>query len=174
MGKFLRNFGLGLVYIFLLPLLLAILALGAVAGLFIYIFVLFRSLIRFFRGEKIFPTLEEDLLVKQIEEERLKEELPKETPKEKAEPSVSNVYIQQNYYTNSPNSFPNPNVSLPPYQNLNNQQLPPRMMDAEEYLKMLEERKALAANKIEKENILELPPSEVKEEIESIQDQKDE
>jgi len=71
MGKFLKNFGLGLVYIVLLPILLAILVLFAVYGLGVCIYLFFASMIRFFQGKEMFPMLPEDVKVAEIKKAQM-------------------------------------------------------------------------------------------------------
>lgn len=100
--KFLKNFGLGLVVVLLLPLFLAGLAIFAIVLFFVYFKELFENVIRFFRGEKGLKKLPEDLQVDAIKEESLRKNMPSEEKKETtpvAPPPPTNVYIQQNYYT---------------------------------------------------------------------------
>lgn len=114
--KFLKNFALGLLWAFLSPLLLAILALFAVFALGVYFLECFKCLIRFFQGKSFFPPLEEDLLVKKIQAKELKE-LIGETSEEKKEeapaaPQPQQVYVQQNFYTSTP-GMPFPGMGAP-------------------------------------------------------------
>ncbi len=103
--KFLKNFGLGLLTIFLLPFFLVLLAIAAVYLFFVYLVELFRNTIRFFKGEKGFRQLPEDLQVAAIKEKKFQQSLPQEAPKNEAAPTPppTNVYIQQNYYQKDPN-----------------------------------------------------------------------
>lgn len=101
--KFLKNFGLGLVTIVLLPFFLLVLALFAVYLLIVYCIELIHNLIRFFKGEKGLPKLPEDLKVDAIKKKNLQITIENESPKEEtkipqAPPSPTHVYIQQNYY----------------------------------------------------------------------------
>ncbi len=66
MVKFIKNFGLGLLYFIALPLLILGVVCYAVYGLGIYIFYLFKGTIRFFKGDTFFEELPEDAKVKEI------------------------------------------------------------------------------------------------------------
>jgi len=101
MGKFLKNFGLGLVYIVLLPILLAILVLFAVYGLGVCIYLFFASMIRFFQGKEMFPMLPEDVKVAEIKKAQMDAQMGTPAPMapQAASPAgPSTVYVQQNYY----------------------------------------------------------------------------
>lgn len=105
--KFLKNFGLGLVTIVLLPFFLVVLAIFAVYLFVVYGIELVRNLIRFFKGEKGLPKLPEDLKVEAIKKKNLEETTLKEGTKEEikvpqAPPGPTHVYIQQNYYQKNP------------------------------------------------------------------------
>ena len=114
--KFLKNFALGLLWAFLSPLLLAILALFAVFALGVYSIECFKCLIRFFQGKSFFPPLEEDLLVKKIQAKELKELIGETTEEKKEEvpaaPQPQQVYVQQNFYTSTP-GMPFPGMGAP-------------------------------------------------------------
>ena len=143
--KFLKNFGLGLVTIILLPFFLIVLAVFAVYLFVIYGIELVRNLIRFFKGEKGLPKLSEDLKVDAIKKKNLEQAMMKEEPKEEtkvpqAPPGPTHVYIQQNYYQKSPNANQNAPMDAPSlnsdYQNkpanpsLNPQIQPQNFIDA--------------------------------------------
>ena len=101
--KFLKNFGLGLVTIILLPFFLSVLALFAVYLFIVYCVELIHNLVRFFKGEKGLPKLPEDLKVDAIKKKNLQSAIENESSKEEAKipqapPSPTHVYIQQNYY----------------------------------------------------------------------------
>ena len=82
MGKALKNLGFGLVYVLLLPLLVAIL----VASFFVGLFFMFKEIpfviYRFFRGEKPLPPLPEDELVEKIKKKQMEEALGESEEKE--------------------------------------------------------------------------------------------
>jgi len=101
MGKFLKNFGLGLVYIIFLPLLLAILVLFGVYGIGVCIIEFFAGTIRFFQGKEPFPPLWEDAKVAEIKQAQMEAQLgtPAPVAPSPANPAgPSTVYVQQNYY----------------------------------------------------------------------------
>jgi hypothetical protein len=103
MGKFLKNFGLGLVYIVLLPLLLAVLVIFGLYGLVVCIVEFFSSTIRFFQGKEPFPPLWEDVRVAEIKKAQMDAQLnvqPAPTPAAQNPAGPSTVYVQQNYYQN--------------------------------------------------------------------------
>ena len=64
--KFLKNFGLGLLYALLFPVILAAVAVFAVYGFLKSIVYFFIYLVRFFKGEKIFAAFPEDEKAKEI------------------------------------------------------------------------------------------------------------
>ena len=55
-----KNFGKGVLYVLVLPLLLAVLALYAVGALFVFIFLAIKGLILFFTGRSLYEDLPED------------------------------------------------------------------------------------------------------------------
>lgn len=120
MGKFLKNFGLGIVFMICSPVLIVLVLFAAVLGLFNFLVQGLKCVFRFFRGLSPFKELEIDHRVKQIKEQldlsyAISE---KEKEKESQQPQEKAVYIQQNYYQ-APS--PNPNAQLAnqnPYQNL--------------------------------------------------------
>ena len=58
--KVLREFGLGILYAILLPILLAIAAVVAVYGIFNFMVEFVIMVVNFFKGEKLFPLYKED------------------------------------------------------------------------------------------------------------------
>lgn len=64
MGSFFKSFGKGILYLFVLPFLLIILALYGIAGLFGFIFLFFKSIILFFTGRSLNDDLPEDIEAK--------------------------------------------------------------------------------------------------------------
>ena len=102
MKKALKNFGLGLLYFFVSPLLLAILAVAMVFGLFVLDFKDLQGLIRFFRGEKtFFEELPEDKKVLEIKTAQAYASTHSATSQGTPAPN-NQVYIQQNYYPQQP------------------------------------------------------------------------
>jgi hypothetical protein len=120
MGKFLKNFGLGLVYIVLLPLLLVVLVLFGLYGLGVCIVQFFASTIRFFQGKEAFPPFWEDAKVAEIKQAQIAAQLSNPAPQQPTSSSPagpSTIYVQQNYYngqhnangtTPTPTSAPSP------------------------------------------------------------------
>jgi hypothetical protein len=101
MGKFLKNFGFGLVYIVFLPLLLAILALFGIYGIGVCVVEFFAGTIRFFQGKEPFPPLWEDAKVAEIKQAQMAAQLGTFAPTAPAPANPagpSTVYVQQNYY----------------------------------------------------------------------------
>lgn len=113
MGKFLKNFGMGLVYVFLLPILLFVLALAGVYLLGYWFYQAGVFLVRFFKGYPGFEELEEDKRVREILEARREANRPKKPEEESQEkpapaPQPQNVYVQQNFYQMPPGYMPPP------------------------------------------------------------------
>jgi hypothetical protein len=110
MAKFMKNFGLGLVYILLLPLLLAILAGFAVYCLFLGIISFFQAAIRFFKGLQPLPPFDEDVKVAQIKKAQVENQIyPNGVPAPAKDngPAPQSVYVQNNYYqTPAPGAAP--------------------------------------------------------------------
>lgn len=104
MGKILKNFGLGLVYILLLPFLLAVLVLVALYGVFVSIVMFFKGMGRFFRGLSFFAPFEEDVKVDEIKKAQIENQIhPNGVPAQQtAAPAPQNVYVQNNYYQTAP------------------------------------------------------------------------
>lgn len=96
--KFLRAFGLGLIYILLLPVFAVIIAIMAVYGFVEYFVLLVKAAIRFFQGRKGFKPLPEDEQVDAIKAEQLRRQMEGETPSPAPQPNVTPVYIQTNFY----------------------------------------------------------------------------
>lgn len=99
MKKALKNFGLGLVYFFLLPAFLCMVALAGVCALFVIIVAGCKGLIRFFKGEKFFAELPEDARVREIKEYQASLQTAPSQPQPQVQPD-NRVFIQQNYYPN--------------------------------------------------------------------------
>jgi hypothetical protein len=103
MGKFLKNFGLGLVYILVLPIFLATLAVAAVYGFFACLVLFFHATYRFFKGEDPFKKLDDDKKVDTIKIAQMNNEmrLQPAAPAQSIPAGPANVYVQQNYYQNN-------------------------------------------------------------------------
>ena len=113
--KVIKLFGFGLLYALLLPFLLLAAAVFLVYGFLKSIIYFFVLIIRFFKGEKLMAPYPED-----VEAARRIRAKVSETPAEQAQsaPQTSNVYVQQNYYSN-PGAMPGmqPGQAIPPQQN---------------------------------------------------------
>lgn len=59
-----KNFGKGILYVLVLPILLVGLAIYGVAALFVFIFLAFKGLILFFTGRSLYEDLPEDIEAK--------------------------------------------------------------------------------------------------------------
>jgi len=131
MKKALKNFGLGLLYFFVSPLLLAILAVGMVFGLFVLVVKDIQGIVRFFKGEKtFFEDLPEDKKVAEIQAAQAYAAAHPATPQQPTPTTNNQVYIQQNYYPGQsqvppqpsslqPASYPSPNPDPYAAQNPN-------------------------------------------------------
>ena len=64
MGNFFKNFGKGVLYILVLPLLIVGLAVYGVAAVFVFLFLAVKSLILFFTGRSLYEDLPEDIEAK--------------------------------------------------------------------------------------------------------------
>ena len=118
MLKFLKNFGLGLLYILLFPFLLVGVVIYAVIGFIASLIQMFLIIIRFFKGEKIFPPYPEDVKAQEILAKNYGLEAKEPAPA--PQPAPNNVYVQQNYYQNPQPMNQNPGFAQPQYQ-----QMPP-------------------------------------------------
>jgi hypothetical protein len=113
MNKFLKNFALGLLYFFLLPLeLLAIVVFGCY-GLGIYVVGFIKGTIRFFKGKRFFEPFPEDEKLLEIRAAQVDllahpNGVPATTPAPSAPAGPSTVYVQQNYYTGNPGAANQP------------------------------------------------------------------
>ncbi len=133
MGKFIKNFGLGLLYFIALPLLILGVVCYAIYGLGVYVFYFFKGTIRFFKGDTFFEELPEDARVKEIkrilQEQAVNPNQGTQTAPVTASNNTSNVSNQDNsqqstynvtnnYYGNpmGANANQNPN---PAFQNPN-------------------------------------------------------
>jgi hypothetical protein len=121
MSNFLKNFGLGIVYFLLLPLLIAVFALVGVYGLILWLYILIRNSIRFFKGERFFEPFSEDEKVQEIklaQIDSLAHPVTGQTATAAGPAGPSSVYVQQNYYTNKAGEktpeTPSPNANNGP------------------------------------------------------------
>lgn len=117
----LKKFGLGILWALLSPILIVGIALVAVFGVFNFLVQFVIMIVNFFRGKKLFPMFPED----EEAYKRIKKALGEQVgevpaPQQQAQPTQ--VYVQQNYYTNpaQPGIPPQPMQMPPqnPYQGL--------------------------------------------------------
>lgn len=127
--KVLKGLGLGTIYVIFLPFILVGAVLAAVVGIVRWFISIPVGIVRFFKGEKFFKPLKEDLEVEQAialhHENLVKKEA--EEPAQPVQPiSQATTYVQNNYYTN-PNAqlgqqalppAPNGQLSSPNYQEI--------------------------------------------------------
>lgn len=118
--KIIKLFGLGLLYALLLPFILVAAVLFLVFGFFKSIGYFFILVVRFFKGEKLFPPFPEDIEAAKRIRAKLVDEgtVPPPAPAPQPAPSTSNVYVQQNYYSNPNMPGAQPGAVPPPQPNL--------------------------------------------------------
>ncbi len=101
-SNFFKNFGMGLVYTIVFPLI--------VVASFVYGFIGFCTwlasgvggIIRFFKGEEFYPTLREDkevALVMKTQHDAMLNGVPPAPDPIQPGPSSNSVYVQNNYYS---------------------------------------------------------------------------
>ena len=119
MKQALKGFGLGLVYFFLLPVFLVLIAIAGVFALGVIVVTSTKGLIRFFKGGKFFSPLPEDVRVNEIKEYQASLQTAP-TPAVNPNPTDNRVFIQQNYYPNPQGPYGNQAPQQPqPYNNSN-------------------------------------------------------
>lgn len=129
----LKQFGLGILWALLFPILLVIYALIGVFGLFNFFYQFVLMIVHFFQGKNLFPPLEEDVKAAEILQKRNHPE--EQQPAPAPAPAPAQVYVQQNYYQMPPGYPPgayppgafgpqNPGAVPPPYQGAIPQQNP--------------------------------------------------
>ncbi len=122
--SFFKNFGMGLVYTIVFPLIVVASLVYGIICVFEWIIKLFPRLIRFFKGEEFYPALREDkevALVMKTQHERMLNGIPPSESNPPAEKAPSAVYVQNNYYTQAPAS---PTPSAPTFSPQLNQGMP--------------------------------------------------
>ena len=98
--KFLRNFGLGILWAALFPLLCVVIALIAVYGVFTFIVEFVIMLIHFFQGKSLFPPFPEDeqaFAIRQVAYANAAEPKEPTPPTQQVANNNSTTIIQQNY-----------------------------------------------------------------------------
>lgn len=123
MGNFLKNFGLGLLFMIFSPVLVCLVAITAVFGLIYFVFMSIKCIFRFFGGRSAFKPLEIDERVENIKHHLDLSLATAEKEKANPTPVEKPVYIQQNYYSANPaagqipgqNPYPIPPTQPNPY-----------------------------------------------------------
>ena len=111
--RFLKNFGFGIIYILLLPLLVLAIALAGLYGFFGFVVEGGKGIISFFQGKSFFKPLQED------EEAAMAKERQLAAMRAAAEPQPQQpqaTYVQNNYYAggvpNAQNQAPSQSAPL--------------------------------------------------------------
>ena len=134
--KILREFGLGIVWFLLVPLILLACGLIAVYGVFNFLIQFVVMVVNFFKGEKLFPRFPEEKKAMAIYQKAIDKANGESTEEKPTAPQT--VYVQQNFYSGAPmmpgvppvpglpnNPYYNqgmmPGTSLPNYQPANPQ-----------------------------------------------------
>ena len=118
----LKEFGLGVLYAVLSPLILAVIAIVAIFGIFNFLVQFIIMLVHFFQGKSLFPTFPEDKKAYDILQRALDKKRGVDAQQNvNAAPAAQNIYVQQNYY---PSGTPVPPLGQQPYQPQYQQPLP--------------------------------------------------
>ncbi len=128
--KFLKNFGLGLLWFLLLPIIAVGIVGVAVFGFFNFFYQGIHALINFFKGEKkMFLPYEEDIKAEEALQRAIDEKnRAAKEEKEEPAPQPQTIYVQQTYYTGAgptpiPPGYPQQQIpqgyqqQIPPQQN---------------------------------------------------------
>jgi len=107
-----KQFGLGIIYAVLFPLIVAIAALIGVFGIINFFYQGILVLINFFKGKPIFPIYKEDKKAYDILQKAIDKQNGVEEKKENNTPTQT-IYVQQNYYQQSPNGYIEQNQGNP-------------------------------------------------------------
>ena len=170
MINFFKNFGKGILYVLVLPLLLLALAGYAIVALFIFLFLAIKGLVLFFSGRSLYEDLPEDIEAKkrlgtykeetnQPESVVLTEEANNETPQDdlSADPFYVPEYLKQE--TQNEKAFEEePSVSEPEE---------PKVMLDDEYTNeaedlnspVFEEKKVINPDQVEEDEVISLEKS---------------
>ena len=124
--KALKNFGLGLVWVFLIPFIAAAVVVVGLFGIINFFVQFVIMVINFFRGKKLFPMFDEDEEAYEILQKAIDRKKGEQSNQPQA-PAPQQVFVQQNFYTNAPS--PNqgqglPNATQNPFIQANPQQNP--------------------------------------------------
>ncbi len=117
--KFLKEFGIGIIFAICSPLLLVLIALVGVFGILDFVVEFVIMLINFFSGKKCFPVFEEDEEAYKRKQEALNLAQAKEQPQPAPQPN--NIYVQQVYYNTTPGTMGQQGVPFPNPQGIQQQ-----------------------------------------------------
>ncbi|MBQ9457799.1 MAG: hypothetical protein IJU64_04775 [Bacilli bacterium] len=92
----LKRFGLGLLWIFLLPFILLAIAGVAVWGVLNFLIQFVIMLVNFFRGKKLFPLFPEDQKAMEIQQRAI--DKANQATEPAPAPAPQQVFVTQNYY----------------------------------------------------------------------------
>lgn len=120
--KFLKEFGIGIIFAICSPLLLVLIALVAVFGILDFIVEFVIMMVNFFSGKKCFPVFEEDEEAYKRKQEALNLAQAKEQPQPAPQPN--NIYVQQVYYNTTPGAMGPMGQQGIPFQNPQGMQQP--------------------------------------------------
>ena len=98
--KILREFGLGIVWFLLVPLILLACGLIAVYGVFNFLIQFVVMVVNFFKGEKLFPLFPEEKKAMAIYQKAIDKANGESTEEKPTAPQT--VYVQQNFYSGAP------------------------------------------------------------------------
>lgn len=112
-----KQFGLGIIYAVLFPLIVAVAAIIGVFGVINFFYQGILVLINFFKGKPIFPPYKEDSKAYEILQKAIDKQNGIEEKKETTAPTQT-IYVQQNYYQQTPNGYIPQNQGNPT-QNMN-------------------------------------------------------
>lgn len=118
--RFLKEFGIGIIFAICSPLLLILIALVGVFGILDFMVEFVIMLINFFSGRKCFPVFEEDEEAYKRKQEALNLAQTKEQPQ--SAPQPNNIYVQQVYYNTTPGGLGQQGAPLPNPQGNQQQQ----------------------------------------------------
>ncbi len=116
-SNFFKNFGMGLVYTIVFPIIIVGSILYGIIGFFDWIVFGIGGIIRFFKGEEFYPTLREDkevALVVKTQHDMMLNGVPPTPAPTQTEPSSNQVYVQNNYYSQPQKSTEQGSQTPPP------------------------------------------------------------
>lgn len=102
MGAFFKSFGKGILYLLTLPVVLVVLIFYAVIGIIVFLFLMIKSVILFFKGKTIFNDFPEDIRVKEI----LSPKKPDEVEVIEPEDDPTSSAFTHTYFQGSSTTYP--------------------------------------------------------------------